>query len=233
METRLSSRTKEVIISSEGPTILIGERINPTGKKKLQAALLEGNLDLVKKEAIDQVAAGADILDVNVGATGVDEVSLLPQAILAVMEVVDVPLCIDSSNPRAIEAALAVYEGRPLVNSVTADEASLSDVLALIKAHDAAVIGVAQDIDHTSDATGGQDIKSFAVEVGPQDADIGGDGAAFLGSDVQAHGIFIEQASVRHQGHNFGICRAGGTGRGGWLERRCAGGRLLWRGTTA
>ncbi len=145
METRLSSRTKEVIISSEGPTILIGERINPTGKKKLQAALLEGNLELVRQEAIDQVAAGADILDVNVGATGVDEVSLLPQAILALMEVVDVPLCIDSSNPRAIEAALAVYEGRPLVNSVTADEASLGDVLALVKARDAAVIGLTMD----------------------------------------------------------------------------------------
>ncbi|MBN1856951.1 MAG: dihydropteroate synthase [Dehalococcoidia bacterium] len=145
METKLSSRTREVIISHEGPTILIGERINPTGKKKLQAALLEGSLDLVRQEAIDQVAAGADVLDVNVGASGVDEVSLLPQAILAVMEVVDVPLCIDSSNPRAIEAALAVYEGRPLVNSVTADEASLSDVLALIKKHDAAVIGLTMD----------------------------------------------------------------------------------------
>jgi len=145
METRLSSGTKEVIISNEGPTILIGERINPTGKKKLQASLLEGNLDIVRQEAIAQVAAGAEVLDVNVGATGVDEVSLLPQAILAVQEVTDVPLCIDSSSPRALEAALAVYVGRPLVNSVTADEASLTDVLALIKARDAAVIGLTMD----------------------------------------------------------------------------------------
>lgn len=145
MQTRVSSKSREVVISDSGPTVLIGERINPTGKKKLQAALLEGNLDIVRAEAIEQVAAGADILDVNVGATGVDEVELLPRAVRAVMEVTDVPLCIDSGNPRALEAALNVYEGRALVNSVTAEDSSLQDVLSLVKEHGAAVIGLTMD----------------------------------------------------------------------------------------
>ena len=145
METRISSRTREVIISDTGPTVIIGERINPTGKKKLQEDLLAGRLDVVRAEALQQVADGAHVLDVNVGATGVDEVALLPEAIKAVMEVTDVPLCIDSGNPRALEAALKVYVGRPLINSVTAEQASLNDVLALAKERDAAVIGLTMD----------------------------------------------------------------------------------------
>jgi len=145
MQTRVSSGTREVIISDSGPTTIIGERINPTGKKKLQEELIAGRLDLVRSEAIQQVADGAHILDVNVGATGVDEVALLPKAVKAVMEVVDVPLCIDSGNPRALEAALKVYVGRALVNSVTAEQSSLNDVLALVKRHDAAVIGLTMD----------------------------------------------------------------------------------------
>lgn len=145
METRVSSSTREVVISDSGPTIIIGERINPTGKKKLQEELLAGRLDLVRSEAIQQVKDGADILDVNVGATGVDEAVLLPEAVKTVMEVVDVPLCIDSGNPRALEAALRVYKGRALVNSVTAEQTSLSNVLAVVKEHDAAVIGLTMD----------------------------------------------------------------------------------------
>ena len=145
MQTRLSSSTREVVISDTGPTVIIGERINPTGKKKLREELLAGSLDLVRSEAIQQVTDGADILDVNVGATGVDEAVLLPQAVKAVMEVVDVPLCIDSGNPRALEAALEVYQGRALVNSVTAEQSSLDAVLAAVKRHDAAVIGLTMD----------------------------------------------------------------------------------------
>ena len=145
MQTRVSSKTREVVISDAGPTVIIGERINPTGKKKLQEELLAGRLDLVRSEAIQQVQDGADILDVNVGATGVDEVAFLPEAVKAVMQVVDVPLCIDSGNPRALEAALRVYTGRALVNSVTAEQSSLNDVLALVREHDAAVIGLTMD----------------------------------------------------------------------------------------
>jgi 5-methyltetrahydrofolate--homocysteine methyltransferase len=145
METRVSSSSKEVVIGGGRPTVLIGERINPTGKKKLQEDLLAGRLDVVRAEAMQQVADGAHVLDVNVGATGVDEVVLLPEAVKAVMEVTDVPLCIDSGNPRALEAALKVYIGRPLINSVTAEQASLSDVLVLAKERDAAVIGLTMD----------------------------------------------------------------------------------------
>jgi len=145
METRVSSATKEVIISDKRPTVLIGERINPTGKKKLAATLQVGDLGLVCQEALAQVQAKADILDVNVGAAGVDETILLPQAIQAVMNTVDVPLCIDSSKPKALEAALKVYRGKPLINSVTGQESSLKEVLPLVKQYQAAVIGLTMD----------------------------------------------------------------------------------------
>ena len=145
METKVSSPSKEVIIGDNRPTVLIGERINPAGKKKLAEALKAGDLEIVRKEALAQVQAGADILDVNVGTFGVDEVALLPRAVQAVMDTVDVPLCLDSSNPDALEAALKVYKGKPLVNSVTGEEHSLKRVLPLIKKYGAAVIGLLQD----------------------------------------------------------------------------------------
>lgn len=140
METRISSKTKEVVISRNQRTVLIGERINPTGKKKMADALVNGNLELVIREAQEQVRAGADVLDVNVGAGGVDEVKLLPQVVKLVMNVVDVPLCIDSGNPEALEAALKVYQGKPLINSVNGEETSLAKVLPLVKNYGAAVI---------------------------------------------------------------------------------------------
>ena len=145
MQTRLSSPKKEVIIGDDQPTVLIGERINPTGKKKLAEALKAGDLEVVRKEALAQVQAGADILDVNVGTFGVDEVTLLPKAVRTVMDTVDVPLCLDSSNPDALEAALKVYKGKPVVNSITGEEHSLERVLPIIKQYGAAVIGLVQD----------------------------------------------------------------------------------------
>jgi len=145
METKVSSPSKEVIIGDNQPTVLIGERINPTGKKKLAEALKAGDLEIVRKEALAQTQAGADIIDVNVGVFGIDEAALLPKAVQAVMETVDTPLCLDSSNPDALEAALKVYKGKPLVNSVTGEEHSLKRVLPLIKKYGAAVIGLVQD----------------------------------------------------------------------------------------
>jgi 5-methyltetrahydrofolate--homocysteine methyltransferase len=142
METRLSGAAKEVVISDCRPTVLIGERINPTGKKKLAAALQAGDMELVRKQAVAQVQAGADILDVNVGVAGVDEVALLPWAVKAVMDTVDVPLCLDSGNPKALEAALKIYQGKPIINSVTGLERSLEEVLPLVKEYGAAVIGL-------------------------------------------------------------------------------------------
>jgi len=145
METRISSATKEVIIGDDKPTVLIGERINPAGRKKLSQALIEGDLEIVGREALAQAEAGADIIDVNVGAFGVDEVALLPQAVRAVMGTVDVPLCLDSANPEALAAALKVYKGKPLINSVTGEEHSLAKVLPLVREYGAAVIGLTQD----------------------------------------------------------------------------------------
>ena len=145
METRVSSIKKEVIIGDERPTVLIGERINPAGKKKLAEALKTGNLEMVRSEALAQVQAGADILDVSVGTFGVDEVVLLPQAVQAVIETVELPLCLDSANPEALEAALKVYRGKALINSVSGEERSLAKMLPLVKEYGAAVIGLAQD----------------------------------------------------------------------------------------
>ena len=145
METKVSSSKKEITISGSGPTILIGERINPTGKKKLAAALKEGNMEVVKEEAINQVKAGADILDVNVVAPDVDEISTLPKAIEAVMSVVDVPICIDINNPAALKEAIKVYQGKPIVNSVSGEERSLNEILPIVKEYGAAVIGLTVD----------------------------------------------------------------------------------------
>jgi 5-methyltetrahydrofolate--homocysteine methyltransferase len=147
METKVSTPTKEVIISYDRPTVIIGERINPTGKKKLAEALKNGDLSIVKKEAIEQVAAGATILDCNVNAPGVDDVKLLPEAIKLIQATVDVPLCIDSPNSDALEAGLKVYKGKPLVNSVSGEKVRLERVLPLIKEYGAAVIGLTQDDD--------------------------------------------------------------------------------------
>lgn len=145
METRVSSDTKEVIIGGSRPTVLIGERINPSGNKKLGEALKTGNMESIPRLAIAQVEAGADIIDVNMGAFGIDEVELLPRAVKMVMEAVDVPICIDSSNPVAIEAALKVYKGKPLVNSFSGESKSINSVLPLVKEYGAAVVGLTQD----------------------------------------------------------------------------------------
>ncbi|MCZ7664690.1 MAG: dihydropteroate synthase [Thermoleophilia bacterium] len=145
METRVAGASGEVIIGHDLPTVLIGERINPTGKKKLAASLREGDLSVVREEARGQVAAGADILDVNVMITGVDEVAMLPRAVEAVAGTVDVPLCLDSHNVRALEAALQVCPGRPIINSVTGEAASLETILPLVKEHGVPVIGLTLD----------------------------------------------------------------------------------------
>ncbi len=145
METKVSSARKEVIIAIDRPTALIGERINPTGKKKLAEALKAGDLEIVRKEAIEQVEAGADIIDINVNAPGVDDVATLPKAVKVVMEAVDAPICIDSPNTDAIEAALKVYKGKPLINSVSGEAHSLKRILPLVKEYGAAVVGLVQD----------------------------------------------------------------------------------------
>jgi methanogenic corrinoid protein MtbC1/uroporphyrinogen-III decarboxylase len=145
METTVSSSKETVVIGPARPLVIIGERINPTGRKKLARALEAGNLDLVQSEAIKQVEAGAHILDVNVGVSGIDEPRMLKEAILAIRKVTNIPLCIDSALPKALEAGLQVYEGKALVNSVNGEESKLEQILPLVKDYRAAVIGLTMD----------------------------------------------------------------------------------------
>ena len=145
MDTVVSSRAREVVISIERPFVVIGERINPTGRKVLAAEMTQGRMDRVKADAAAQAAAGAHMLDVNAGLPLVDEAELLVAAIKTVMEATDVPICIDSSVVEALEAALEAYEGKALVNSVTGEEERLERILPLVKKHGAAVIGMAND----------------------------------------------------------------------------------------
>ena len=143
--TTVSSKAKSVLISRDKPTVIIGERINPTGRKQVLAALQEGKFDVVRQDATRQVAAGAKILDINAGVPGADEPALLQQVMRTVMEVTDVPLCIDTANPQALAAALELYDGKALVNSVNGEQTSLNAVLPLVKEHGAAVIGLCMD----------------------------------------------------------------------------------------
>lgn len=145
METIITSATKEVRIGPEHPFVIIGERINPTGRKKLAAEMAAWDFERVRADAIAQVEAGAHILDVNAGIPLADEPAILAEAIRIVQSVVEVPLSIDSSVIAALEAGLAAYQGKPLVNSVTGEEERLETVLPLIKQYNAAVIGIVND----------------------------------------------------------------------------------------
>jgi len=145
LDTVLSSRSREVVISIDRPFVIIGERINPTGRKVLAAEMKAGRMDRVKADAIAQAAAGAHMLDVNAGIPAIDEPALLVATIKAVSEVSNLPICIDSSVMEALEAALAAYEGKALVNSVTAEDERMDRILPLVKKHGAAVIGMAND----------------------------------------------------------------------------------------
>jgi 5-methyltetrahydrofolate--homocysteine methyltransferase len=133
------------VISGNHPFVIIGERINPTGRKVLAAEMKDGKMDRVRADAIAQAAAGAHMLDVNAGIPALDEAALLVAAIKAVSEVCDLPICIDSSIIEALEAGLSAYEGKALVNSVTAEEERMERIFPLVKKHGAAVIGMAND----------------------------------------------------------------------------------------
>jgi 5-methyltetrahydrofolate--homocysteine methyltransferase len=143
--TVLSSQTQEVRIGPDLPFVIIGERINPTGRKLLAGEMAAGDYSRVIKDALAQVAAGAHMLDVNAGIPLADEPAILAQAIKIVQETVDVPLSIDSSIVKALESGLAAYKGKALVNSVTGEEERLEVVLPLIKKYDAAVIAISND----------------------------------------------------------------------------------------
>jgi 5-methyltetrahydrofolate--homocysteine methyltransferase len=145
LETIVSSPTKTVIIGPGRPFVIIGERINPTGRKLLAAEMAAGNFERVRRDALAQVAAGAHMLDVNAGVPLTDEPALLAEAIRVVQDAVNVPICIDSSVVDALRAGLAVVKGKPLVNSVTGEEERLEVVLPMVAEYGAAVIGVSND----------------------------------------------------------------------------------------
>ena len=144
-ETILSSASREVVISFDKPFTIIGERINPTGRRLLAEEMKAGDFSRVEIDAIAQVAAGAHILDVNAGVPMADEPALLAQAIRLVQSLTDIPLSIDSSMVNALEAGLEAYEGKALLNSVTGEEERLERVLPLVKKHGAAVVAICND----------------------------------------------------------------------------------------
>jgi 5-methyltetrahydrofolate--homocysteine methyltransferase len=145
MDTILRGKAKTVTIGSGQPFCIIGERINPTGRKKLAEELRGGDLSTVELDTHAQVEAGADMLDVNAGIPLVDEAELLAKMLQTVQATADIPICIDSSVIEALEAGLAVYEGKALVNSVTGEDERLEEILPIVARHGAAVIGLAND----------------------------------------------------------------------------------------
>jgi 5-methyltetrahydrofolate--homocysteine methyltransferase len=142
METTISSRTKTIIIGPDRPFTIIGERINPTGRKLLAKEMAAGDLSRVTRDALAQMEAGAHILDVNAGIPLIDEAAVLAEAIRLVQSVTDAPISIDSSVIEALKAGLEAYEGKALVNSVTGEEERMEAVLPLVKKHGAAVIAI-------------------------------------------------------------------------------------------
>lgn len=147
MKTILRGKSKEVVIDSDGPVVIIGECINPTRRKRLVSSLQAEDFSYMLELAKSQIDAGADILDVNVGYPGVADVELLPKAVIELQDQFDIPLCLDSPNPLAIEAALRVAKGKCLINSVNAEEASLLSLLPVARQYGAAIIGLTLDDD--------------------------------------------------------------------------------------
>jgi 5-methyltetrahydrofolate--homocysteine methyltransferase len=147
MQTLLKGRTREVIIDTAGPVVIIGESINPTRRKKLVSTLQANDFGFVMELADSQIKAGADVLDVNVGFPGVDDEKLLPETVKVLQDNFDVPICLDSPNPKAIEAALKVATGKCLINSVNGEEKSLNALLPIAKEYGAAIIGLCMDDD--------------------------------------------------------------------------------------
>ena len=145
MHTVISSPGQTVTIGHDQPFCIIGERINPTGRKKFQLQLREGDLSAIEKDVADQIAGGANVLDVNMGGPLTDEPVLLSKAITLIQSITDMPICIDSSVIEALQAGLETYQGKALVNSVTGEDDRMELVLPLIKKHGAAIIALPND----------------------------------------------------------------------------------------
>ncbi|NDJ78692.1 MAG: dihydropteroate synthase [Chloroflexi bacterium] len=202
MQTNLRGPSTEVTIAPDQPTVMIGERINPTGRKAFSAELQAGDLSRIAPDAQAQADAGAQVLDVNVGAAGVDEVALLPEAIQLVQDTVDLPVCIDSANPDALAAGLAVCKGKALINSVNGELDRLQAVLPLVAEFGAAVIALCMDdsgIPATPDerVTVAENILAAAREAGISPEDILFDPLVMtIGSDHRAGLVTLETARL-------------------------------------
>jgi 5-methyltetrahydrofolate--homocysteine methyltransferase len=209
MHTILKSNTKEVTIGIDKPFVMIGEKINPTGRKKLAAALTEGNLDYVRELALNQIAWGADVLDINVGVPGLDEVAMVQKVVELVASVTDVPLCIDSGNPAVLAAGLKAAPGKPLINSVSGEEKRLSTVLPLAKERGAALIGLTMDdngIPKTAEerCAVAEKILNRAAQLGIPPEDIIIDPLVLtVGSDSKAALITLQTVELVRR--NFGV----------------------------
>jgi len=211
MKTILKGRTSEVVIDTEGPVIIIGESINPTRRKKLVSTLQDGNFDFVLELAELQIRAGADVLDVNVGFPGVDDVKLLPETVRRLQEKFDIPLCLDSPNPKAIEAALKVAAGKCLINSVNGEEKSLKNLLPVAKEYGAAIIGLCMDDDGITHDPGkrvsiAEKIIERAVKAGIKPEDVVIDPLAMaVSADPRACLVTLETIRLIHLklGHNI------------------------------
>ena len=169
MDTVLQSRSRTVTIAIDKPFCIIGERINPTGRKAFAQELRDGNLERVIEDADAQIAMGADMLDVNAGIPLVDEAELLAQMIRLLQDHTDIPLCIDSSVIEALEAGLDAYEGKALVNSVTGEDDRLELILPIVAKHGAAVIGL------TNDETGIPETAEKRLEIARKIVSVAGD----------------------------------------------------------
>lgn len=211
MRTVLRGKSNEVVIDTEGPVIIIGESINPTRRKKLVSTLQAGSFDFVLELARTQINAGADVLDVNVGFPGVDDIKLLPETVKVLQDHFDIPLCLDSPNPKAIEAALKVASGKCLINSVNGEEKSLNTLLPVAKEYGAALIGLCMDDDgitHDPEkrlAIAGKIIER-AIRIGILAEDVVIDPLAMaVSADQQACMVTLETIRLVHEklGHNI------------------------------
>ena len=209
MITFLRGKIKEIQIDTNGPVIVIGECINPTRRKKLVSALQEGSFEYVLELAQQQIDAMADVLDVNVGFPGVDDVNLLPATVIAIQKKFDIPLCLDSPNPIAIEAALKVASGKCLINSVNGEESSLKAILPVAKEYGAAIIGLVMDgngipRDPIKRLSIAEKIVNMAVKAGIKEEDVIIDPLVMaVSADPEACRITLETIRLVHE--NLGL----------------------------
>jgi len=211
MKTILKGTLKEVVIDTEGPVVIIGECINPTRRKKLVSTLQANDFSYMLELAKSQIDAMADVLDVNVGFPGVVDEELLPQAVIELQDHFDIPLCLDSPNPKAIEAALKVARGKCLINSVNAEEASLQRLLPVAREYGAAIIGLVLDDDGiTHDPEKrlriAEKIIERAVRSGIKEEDVIIDPMAMaVSADPNACRVTLETIRLVHDrlGHNI------------------------------